>query len=220
MAFNFQCPAMSTIYVQKEGQRWGPFTTEELEGKVGEGVFSPEDLFWTEGMEEWQPLGEALALEEEPQAEEQQETAEEAVFEVEENNLLFDSDHVRLTARTLHLPGEDIPVPLLAKASVQTETIRRTKPIIGSVILGVIIVCGALVEVHRPNLTAWLLWGLVLAGLAFWWLRIFSTAIRPAATIAIIDLRNGDERIVRLDPPEARELAASVNRAIIEAREG
>jgi hypothetical protein len=216
MAFNFQCPAMSTIYVQKEGQRWGPFTTEELEGKVGEGVFSPEDLFWTEGMEEWQPLGEAIALEEEPGIE----SPGEAEFTVGENDLLFECDPVRLTARTLHLPGEDIPVPLLAKASVQTETIHRTKPIIGSVVLGVIIVCGALVEVHRPNLTAWLVWGVILAGLLIWWLRIFSTAIRPAATIAIIDLRNGDERIVRLDPPEARELAAAVNRAIIEAREG
>lgn len=210
---------MSTIYVQKEGQKWGPFTTEELEEKVVEGVFSQEDLFWTEGMDEWQPLGEMVESGEELQAEEQQESATAPVFEIEETNILFDSPEARLTSKVLHLGGEDIPVIALAKATVQTETIRRTRPIIGSILLGVAIVCVAFIEVHRPNLTAWVLWGAVLVGLLIWWLRIFSAAIRPAATILIVDLRNGDERILPTEPAVARELAAAINQAVIDAVE-
>jgi hypothetical protein len=204
---------MSTIYVQKEGQKLGPFTTEELEGKVGEGVFSPEDLFWTEGMEEWQPIGEALS-EETPTDEESQESA---IFEVDDNNILFDSPAARLTAQMLHLPGEDLPITSVAKATVQTETIRRTKPIVGTVIIGVIIVCVAFVEVHRSTLTHWLIWGGILLGLLIWWLRLFAAAIRPAVTMLIVDLRNGDERLLPMEPAEARELATAIDQAVIEA---
>jgi len=205
---------MSTIYVQKEGQKLGPFTTEELEGKVGEGVFSPEDLYWTEGMEEWQPLGEVLVEEE---AGEQSEAEAEPVFEIKENNILFDSAEARLTPQILHLGGEDLPITALAKATVQTETIKRTKPIIGSVILGVLIVCVALLEVPRSTLTHWVIWGAVLLGLIIWWLRVFSAAIRPASTMLIIDLRNGDERLLPMELAEARELATAIDRAVIAA---
>jgi hypothetical protein len=219
--FNPQRPAMSTIYVQKEGQKLGPFTTEELEGKVGEGLFSPEDLFWTEGMEEWHPLGEVLTDEqpadEEFTSEELQEAEEAPVFEIDENNILFDSPEARLTAQMLHLGGEDIPVTAVAKATVQTETIHRTKPIIGSVVLGVAIICGALIEVQRTTLTHWLIWGAILAGLVVWWLRLFSAAIRPASSMLIVDLRNGDERLLPMEPADARELAAAIDQAVITA---
>lgn len=214
---------MSTIYVQKEGQKLGPFTTEELEGKVGEGIFSPDDLFWTEGMEEWHPLGEVLTEEQttdaEGLAEELEKTEEAPVFEIDENNILFDSPEARLTAQTLHLGGEDIPVTSLAKATVQTEKIQRTKPIIGSVILGVAIVCGALIEVQRSTLTHWLIWGAILLGLIIWWLRLFSAAVRPASTMLIIDLRNGDERLLPMEPAEARDFATAIDQAIIAAHD-
>ena len=55
--------AMSTIYVLQDGQKTGPFTTEELEGKVEAGALSREDLFWIEGMEEWQPLASVMEIE-------------------------------------------------------------------------------------------------------------------------------------------------------------
>ena len=205
---------MSTIYVQKEGQKLGPFTTEELEGKVGEGLFSPEDLYWTEGMEEWQPLGDVLSEEE---TVEESETAADPVFEIEENNILFDSPEARLTSQTLHLGGEDLPITALAKATVQTETIQRTKPILGSVILGVAIICVAFLEVPRSTLTHWVIWGAILLGLIIWWLRVFSAAIRPASTMLIIDLRNGDERLLPMEPAEARELATAIDQAVIVA---
>ena len=212
---------MSTIYVQKEGQKLGPFTTEELEGKVGEGVFCPEDLFWTEGMEEWHPLGEVLTddqpADEESPSDDQQETEDPPHFEIDENNILFDLPEARLTAQWLHLGGEDIPVTAVAKATVQTENIQRTKPIIGCVVVGVAIVCGALIEVQRTTLTHWLIWGAILAGLVIWWLRLLSAAIRPASTMLIVDLRNGDERLLPMEPAEARELAAAIDQAVIVA---
>ena len=209
---------MSTIYVQKEGQKWGPFTTEELEGKVVDGVFSHEDLFWTEGMEEWHPLAEVLeaateASEEEPAGE----AGTASFFEVGETNILFDSPEARLTSKVLHLGSEDLPVTALAKATVQTETIKRTRPIAGCVFVGVAIACIAFLEIERPNMTAWILWGAVLAGLFIWWLRMLSMALRSAATLLIVDLRNGDERILRLEPAEARELATAIDQAVIDA---
>jgi len=213
---------MSTIYVQKEGQKLGPFTTEELEGKVGEGVFCPEDLFWTEGMEEWHPLGEVLAddpPEDHSSSAEKQQTQDPPLFEIDENNILFDSREARLTAQMLHLGGEDIPISSVAKATVQTETIQRTKPIIGCVVLGVAIVCGALVEVQRTTLTHWLIWGAILAGLVIWWLKILSSAIRPAVTMLIVDLRNGDERLLPMEPAVARDLATAIDQAVIVALE-
>lgn len=202
---------MSTIYVRKEGQEWGPFTTEELEGKVGEGVFSLEDLFWTEGMEDWQPLGSVGVVAQEG-------TGESAsVFEVEETDILFDSPEARLTAQTLHLMGEDLPVASVAKASVQFEEINRTRPIIGCIIVGVVILCIALAEIPRPHLTAWVIWGVILLGLCVWWLRMMAVAIRSGATMLIVDLRNGDERLVRMDPDDARELATAIDQAVIAA---
>jgi hypothetical protein len=207
---------MSTIYVQKEGQKLGPFTTQELEGKVGEGLFSPEDLYWTEGMEQWQPLGEVLVGEESQEIQEQQESP---VLEVEEVNILFDGAEARLTSHILHLGGEDLPVEAITKATVQTEKIRRTKPIVGSVILGVVIVCVALIEVPRSTLAHWVIWGAILLGLLIWWLRLFSSAIQTATTMLIIDLRNGDERLLPMEPVRAHELATAIDQAVIAAHE-
>lgn len=212
---------MSTIYVQHEGEKWGPFTTEELEGKVVEGVFSREDLFWTEGMEEWHRLDEVLEVEEEEgdsgeASEEAVETGHSGILEIEETNILFDAPEARLTSRLLHLPGEDLPVKVLAKAFVQSEKIHRVKPIIGSVVLGVLIVCVALIEVHRPNMTAWIIWGAILLGLVVWFLRVLSVAVRSGSTMVIVDLRNGDERMIQLEPGPAQELAAAIDQAIID----
>ncbi len=208
--------AMSTIYVQKDGQKLGPFTTEELEGKVGEGVFSPQDLYWTEGMDDWQPLAGVIA-ENETQEQEQQETAVEPA--VEEGELLFDSPDARLTSEALYLGGEEIPILSIEKASAQTETVRRAKPITGTILLGVVVVCVALIEIPRSTVTHWVIWGAILLGLFLWWLRLFVNAVRPASTVLIVDLRDGDERILPMDPAPANELAGAINQAVAESLE-
>ena len=198
---------MSTIYVQKEGQKWGPFTTEELEGQVVEGIFTPEDLYWTEGMESWQRLAEALAPEEESLP------SPETAFGADE--VIYANADLHLTPTALTVHGEELPIESIAKATVQTETIRRTKPIIGSVVVGVAILCIAFIEIDRPHWKAWALWGAVLLGLALWWLRLFSTAIRPATTLLIVDLRNGDERMIPLETADAHEAAMAIDQSII-----
>ncbi len=233
---------MSTIYVQREGQKWGPFTTEELEGKVAAGEFCHDDLFWSEGMEEWQPLRSVVEIESVEEVEESplpeateealepsaEQVADEAVeqvadspdnplFDMEETHILYDSPEARLTSEVLHLGGEDLPIHMLVKAEVEIEKIHRFRPILGSIILGVAAVCVALAEVRRPHMTAWLIWGAILAVLLIWFLRTLSTAIRPGATLMIVDLRDGDERILRTEPAQARELAEAINQAIIAA---
>ncbi len=207
---------MSTIYVQREGQKWGPFTTEELEGKVAEGVFSPEDLIWADGMEEWRPLASVLEAEDD---EDSADAESRPVLEVSESGYVYESAEAQLTPGLLVLSGEEIPVESILKATAQTEKIQRTRPIIGSIVLGVAILCVAFVEVHRPHLTAWAIWGGILIALVIWWLRVFLQAIRPAATLLVVDLRNGDERILRMDAAEAETLAAAIDQAVIVATE-
>jgi hypothetical protein len=201
---------MSTIYVQREGQKWGPFTIEELEGKVVEGVFARDDLIWAEGMDDWQPLASVL-----------EEAEEEAGPgpEVLESGWIYESAEARLAPDVLVLSGEEIPVPGILKATAQTEKIQRTRPVVGSIVLGVLILVVAFIEVHRPHLTAWLIWGGILLALVVWWLRVFLLAIRPAATLLVVDLRNGDERILRMETAEAQKLAAAIDQAVIVATE-
>lgn len=198
---------MSTIHVQKEGQEWGPFTTEELEGKVVEGVFSPEDLYWTEGMEDWRPLAEILAPSAEPPA------GDDSSFAGGET--LYATADLQLTPTHLTVHGEEFPIESVAKATVQTETIRRTKPIVGSVLVGVAILCIAFLEIERPHWKAWALWGAILLALGVWWLRLFTAAIRPATTLLIVDLRNGDERLVPMEAAEARAAAMAIDQTVI-----
>lgn len=38
------------FYVYKNDQTLGPYTREELDGRLSAGAFTPEDLFWCEGM--------------------------------------------------------------------------------------------------------------------------------------------------------------------------
>lgn len=43
-------------YVHRDGQQYGPYTLEQLSHLVAASNFSPEDLCWHEGLEEWQPI--------------------------------------------------------------------------------------------------------------------------------------------------------------------
>jgi hypothetical protein len=198
---------MSAIYVQREGEKWGPFTTEEFEGKVAEGFFSQDDLVWREGMDNWQPVSTLIAEETAP------------VLEISDSGYLYESPEAQLTPQVLVLSGGEIPVEGILRAAAQTEKIRRFRPIVGSIVLGVAILCAAFVEVHRPHLTAWAIWAAALVGLIVWWLRLFLQAIRPAATLLVVDLRNGDERILRMEADEACALAAAIDQAVIAANE-
>ena len=51
---------MGAIYVQKDGQQYGPLTRDELQPYLDAGVLSVEDWAVEEGGAEWVPLGNLL----------------------------------------------------------------------------------------------------------------------------------------------------------------
>lgn len=196
---------MSAIHVLKEGHEWGPFTAEELEGQVEAGAFSREDLFWTDGMEDWQPLSLVIQM---VDAEAEAVPAEEQVY--------YDRGGLRVTAEKIELEGADLPLGLVVRAEAQVEIRRRLRAYAGCIILAVIILCVALVEIPRTTFTHWALWGAVLAGLGIWCLRCAYSAFRPSRSHVAIDLVDHDERIVQIRAEEAHAFADAINRALAE----
>lgn len=217
---------MSTLYVLKEGQKRGPFTTEELEQKVESGEFARDDQFWTEGMEEWLPLSEIIQIET-PAVSEEVSAGEEAaevpseeseqsrsVLEEEEATTLYDSDCIKVTTAEVELSDVSIPIIGISKVTAQIETIHRAKPLIGCIVIGVIIVCLALLEIPKTTVTHWTIWGLVLLGLGLWWLRCLIAALRTPRSMLVIDLTDGDEHITRLSPKEVTLSANAIKQAM------
>lgn len=45
------------IYLLKDGEQIGPFTLTELQQRAAEGLLSRSELAWTDGLQEWVPLG-------------------------------------------------------------------------------------------------------------------------------------------------------------------
>lgn len=183
---------MSTIFVLKEGQKWGPYTAEELEGHVEAGTFSPNDLVWSEGMDDWAPL-------------------EAVIIRVSHDwTTYLEEEGLHVTDQWVKMEEKSVPLGLIAKANVQTEKVRRVKPMIGTILLGVILLCVPFLEIPRANVTEWTIWIVVYLTLAFWWLRLLYSAIRPARSLVVLDLKNGDERILQIKP----NLAPAVDEAL------
>ncbi|WP_395747774.1 RDD family protein [Prosthecobacter sp.] len=53
---------MSTIHIARNGQQLGVFAEDAIQSGLSSGQFMPDDLFWTEGMGEWQPLSSRFAV--------------------------------------------------------------------------------------------------------------------------------------------------------------
>lgn len=54
-------PAAAQIYVTRDGQKMGPYSVAEIEGRLQSGAFSQGDLAWREGIPEWVTLAALLA---------------------------------------------------------------------------------------------------------------------------------------------------------------
>lgn len=188
---------MSTILVLKDGEKWGPYTTEELEGHVEEGTFTPEDLVWWEGLEEWQPLSSLFEEEEPPD---------------------FECDGVRVFSDRVEVDGVSLLAPLILRASVQKQKVRRARPIIGAIIVGVLAVCVALVPIPKQNHTEWIVWGIVLLGLLIWCVRLMYAGLGGGRSLLIVDLADGNERIRQVDPALAPKLEEALGRVIVPGR--
>ena len=46
------------IYIQRNGEDFGPYSLEEMNRYLAEGSMSPRDRAWHEGIEGWIPLAE------------------------------------------------------------------------------------------------------------------------------------------------------------------
>ena len=45
-----------SFLISKDGQELGPFTADQVNTQLSGGMLDPEDLCWTEGFEDWNPL--------------------------------------------------------------------------------------------------------------------------------------------------------------------
>jgi len=50
-------PKARQFYVQKDGQEFGPYARTELQARIDSREFSRSDLGWSDGLDEWSPLG-------------------------------------------------------------------------------------------------------------------------------------------------------------------
>lgn len=213
---------MSTLYVLKEGQKRGPFTTEELEEKVVSGEFAPDDQFWTEGMDGWLPLSDIIQIAPAPAStpegadavSEEPVSASLSSFEEEEAVTLYDSDRIKVTSVEVELSDVSIPIAGITKVSPQIEVVHRFRPMLGCVILGVIIVLLILLEIPKTTVTHWVIWGAIVLGLGLWWLRCLFEALRTPRSMLVIDLADGDEHVARLAPDEVTRSADAIKQAI------
>ncbi|WPJ94385.1 DUF4339 domain-containing protein [Coraliomargarita algicola] len=53
---------MKLYYITSSGKQAGPFPEEELKDQISSGRFNRNDFYWTEAMEQWKPIHEAIEL--------------------------------------------------------------------------------------------------------------------------------------------------------------
>ena len=217
---------MSALYIQKEGRQWGPFTEEELGGQMATGAFSKEDLYWTEGMEQWLPLSGIVEVEPETDANVAVATAEESPPEEVEEEELADDDGVYFNESGILITLDEItwkagtlePV-LVAKTSATIEKVRRTKPLIAAVAAGVAGICLALLELPKTTAAHWAIWVGVLVLLFFAMLRMLYSGLRPARSMVVLDMVDGTEYIIPAGPEIAQRVNDCIERAANDSRQ-
>ena len=52
------------IYVNRNGQQFGPYTVEQVRENLAIGMLAPTDLAWHEGLAEWQAVAQLVPQEE------------------------------------------------------------------------------------------------------------------------------------------------------------
>lgn len=208
---------MSALYIQKEGRQWGPFTTEELEGQMAAGAFSRDDLYWTEGMEGWLPLAGILEIETENTA--VAVATEEEEVDEDFDGVYFNDDGIYVTADEIVWPNHETVEPsLVAKSSATVEHVKRVRPLVGAVILGVLAVVVGLLEIPKTTTTHWVIWSVILLVLLFFGLRLLQTGLRKARSMVVIDMVDGTEFIIPAGPEIAQRVSEAVEKAAAAAK--
>ena len=52
-----------SVYIQRDGQQYGPYPQEDIQGHLASGTLLPTDMAWQEGMADWVPLSEFPGIE-------------------------------------------------------------------------------------------------------------------------------------------------------------
>ncbi len=50
------------FYLQTQGEQRGPYTVQQIDHLLNSGIIGPDAIFWREGMEEWLPVTDLVAL--------------------------------------------------------------------------------------------------------------------------------------------------------------
>lgn len=211
---------MSALYIQKEGRQLGPFTTEELEGQVASGAFTQEDLYWTDGMEDWHPLSEIVETSaEEAHVAVAPEVPPETEMSEPEEKVYFNEEGIFVSISEISWKDTTLEPPLVAKCSATIEKVRRVGPLLGAVIFGVASVVIALLEIPKTTTTHWVLWSGVLAVLLLATVRMLYAGLRAARSMVVIDMVDGSEYIIPTGPGIARRVSECITEASEEARQ-
>lgn len=189
---------MSAIYVLAGDERVGPFTTEEIREKVGQGIFTPEHLGWQEGLETWVPVSSLIPDEE----------------VVEETQILHESRQCRLTTESLEFGGQVIPLDEMASVEVEADHTKRARPILGIIIFTLLLLVLLFSPLHLVASNALIV--RIVGGviLGFLLIRSLLAALSPAQAIVAILLRDGETRMLTLPHAEALVLIKAINEAV------
>lgn len=63
MGFFHTVSASVSVYIQREGQQYGPYPQEDIQGHLASGTLLPADMAWQEGMADWVPLSKFPGIE-------------------------------------------------------------------------------------------------------------------------------------------------------------
>ncbi len=197
---------MSAIYVLAGEERVGPLTTEVLREGVQLGVYSDEQLAWSEGMEDWAPL--ALVL------------SEDVPEEIPDDMpVLLEGPGYLLSPSLLQVGVEIFPMTGLLRAEVEVEHTKRGKFIISSIITGVLTILTLAMPLRPETTNHWIFWAISLAVLLFFFIRSLLGAFKETPAFVSVHLTNGDDRILPMSPKNAKAAAAAINEAILASRE-
>ncbi len=192
---------MSAIYVLAGEERVGPLTTEVLREGVERGVYSDEQLAWSEGMEDWAPLSVFLA--------------EETPDDIPEGmHVILEGPGYLLTESLLQVGVDIFPIVALLRAEVEVEHTKRGKFIISSIITGVLTILTLAMPLRPETANHWILWSISLAVLLFFFIRSLLGAFKETPAFVAVHLRNGDDRILPMSPRQAKAAAVAINDAI------
>ncbi len=194
---------MADIFVLSGEKRIGPLAWEVARQGMIEGIYSAEQMAWTEGMEEWLPLAEVLGVE----------------TEIETGEVIAEGGGFVLFEHALQVREERFPLGFLLGTEVETEHTKRGRAIFWSILFGVLTIVTLAMPLRPETRDHWVLWAVSLAVFLLVFVRSLLAAFKSTPAFVSIHLQNGDDRILPMSHREAKEASRRINAAIESARD-